>query len=253
VYGFDTIERTKPKNKSRNNKRPLVSSLFLTMAQASPLLRPSREESLPALKRLFDMFDVNKDGVIDADDVITVLKHLRLHPPSGVVKRLIAEVDVKNDTVIDFDEFTVMRRNGSSAELNIVVEFRRFDVDELHRGYLTLESIMKVLKVEGYGVDEASQFASRLMAADSDADGKISFKDLHSYLTRRVPPEWADWVAENVRRGVADPTMVEILLKNGFDAEQARKLVADTRAVGRSVVQRSYADQSLSYIYTLRA
>lgn len=215
--------------------------------------RPAREETLPAIKRLFDIFDVARDGLIDFDDVKVILKQMGLHPSPSVIRSIIAAVDTKKDHVIDFDEFTAMRRAGGTSDLNIIAEFKRFDVDDLHRGWITPESLRRVLRAEGYAADEATAYAARIMAADSDGDGKVSFRDLHALLTKRVPVEWAEWIAENVQRGVADERMLSILEENGFEREQAMKLVQETRRVGHAVTSFNYADTSTNYIYTLRA
>eukprot|EP00698_Gefionella_okellyi_P004023 TRINITY_DN13734_c0_g1_i1.p1 TRINITY_DN13734_c0_g1~~TRINITY_DN13734_c0_g1_i1.p1 ORF type:complete len:234 (+),score=29.65 TRINITY_DN13734_c0_g1_i1:51-704(+) len=215
--------------------------------------RPAREESLPAIKRLFDILDVNHDGLIDFDDARTIMKQLGLFPPMQAIRQMIAAVDAKKDLVIDFDEFTAMRRGGGCQDINVIAEFKRFDVDDIHRGFLTPDSIRRVLKAEGYAAEEAAAYVGRLMSADADNDGKVSFRDLHNLLTRRIPIEWAEWVSENLARGVADTAIYEILQANGFESERAVKLVADTKKEGHAVAARSFADTSCLYVYTLRS
>jgi len=181
------------------------------------------------------------------------LKQLGLYPSPSVIRDMIAVVDTKKDQVIDFDEFTEMRRAGGTSDINIIAEFKRFDVDELHHGWITVDSLRRVLRAEGYATNEATTYASRIMAADSDGDGKVSFRDLHALLTKRVPTEWSEWVAENVKRGVADDTLLSILEENGFEHERAIKLVQETKKSGSAVDSLNYADTSTNYIYTLRA
>lgn len=68
------------------------------------------EPSLEELKEAFDVFDDNKDGFIDAQELGRVLSKLGLLKESGIIRseclrNMIKEVDENQDGVVDFNEF----------------------------------------------------------------------------------------------------------------------------------------------------
>ena len=72
-------------------------------------------EPAKAIRRIFNMFDLDKNGVIDRDELRTVMKGLQLFPSSTQLRHIIADVDTKQDGVIDFEEFAAMRRGEGTA------------------------------------------------------------------------------------------------------------------------------------------
>jgi|SaaInlStandDraft_6_1057023.scaffolds.fasta_scaffold13598_4 hypothetical protein len=146
-----------------------------------------------------------------------------------------------------------MRRHLPRSEMNILVTFKKFDTGLVHRGYITPDNIHRVLKAEGKTDEYINSCILDIMSSDSDGDGKVSFRDLYERVTERVPEEWLDWIYENVTRGVDNGQLLEILRDNGFKEDIALSLIERTRKRGRQSVERSYADLSHEYIYTLRS
>ena len=76
------------------------------------------------IRKLFEKFDVNGDGTIDADELRTGLLGLNLAdlPPSQV-DRLVAEIDADGNGVIDLDEFdTILSGDGGAEDADTGVE-----------------------------------------------------------------------------------------------------------------------------------
>jgi Ca2+-binding EF-hand superfamily protein len=82
-------------------------------------------ESTRAMRRIFDMFDLNKDGKIDRDELRTIMKSVHLFPSTEKLKEIIKEVDSNKDGVIDFKEFCDMRASEEPVELNVLSEFKK--------------------------------------------------------------------------------------------------------------------------------
>lgn len=66
-----------------------------------------KSPSLDEVKEAFDVFDFNKDGFIDADELQRVLRALGLRQGSGIEEctKMIGLHDENGDGVMDFDEF----------------------------------------------------------------------------------------------------------------------------------------------------
>ena len=211
------------------------------------------EESPSAMQRLFAKFDIKHDGYITTDELSVVMKSLHLYPTSKDIRNIIAEVDKDKDGKVGIQEFVEMRLSGAPTQFNILAEFKKYDISPDHRGFITADSIRKVLTNEGCRRDVVEQKTEELMRSDSNADGKVSFRDLYEFMTERVPDEWLEWIHINVQRGVDTDAMIQIMKDNGFHPEVAEELVLRTEAEGRLEAERGYADSAKAYVYCFRS
>ncbi|KAH7515963.1 hypothetical protein FEM48_Zijuj10G0084000 [Ziziphus jujuba var. spinosa] len=71
------------------------------------------EPNLEEVKEAFDVFDENKDGFIEAEELQSVLCRLGLSEYSGISKcsKMIKTVDKNEDGMIDFNEFVKLLEN----------------------------------------------------------------------------------------------------------------------------------------------
>ncbi|KAK2958048.1 hypothetical protein BLNAU_6974 [Blattamonas nauphoetae] len=205
-------------------------------------------ESDDAILKIFKKFDIKNDGVIDFDEVKIVMKSVGLYPSNQKIRDIIKRVDLDKDGVINFKEFASMRRNEDICELNVLAQFKKYDVSRLHRGFITPESIKQVLREEGVDDDAINEYVIEFMALDSNGDGKVSFLDLYESMMTRIPDEWLEWIYVNVQRGVSDDAMIKILVENGFNQNTAQRLIEKTKREGRQVVERSYVDVGKNWV-----
>lgn len=100
-----------------------------------------------AMYDAFKKFDVNGDGVIDKEELKTLLtEHLKLKEPPNdkQISRIMSKVDINNDGVISFSEFKLMmgaRENDKNKYLEI---FRQFDKNK--DGYITKDELANAMK-----------------------------------------------------------------------------------------------------------
>ena len=87
-----------------------------------------------------------------------------------------------------------MRRSEVNCELNVLAQFKKFDVVRLHRGYITAEGIEIVLKEEGLDDDIIRDYIKEFMTLDTNGDGKISFSELYESMMTPIPEEWIEWL-----------------------------------------------------------
>merc|ERR1712178_479145 len=63
------------------------------------------EQQMVDYKEAFDMFDEDKSGSVDENELEGVMKALGLNPTAAQIKGMIKEVDVDGNDTIEFEEF----------------------------------------------------------------------------------------------------------------------------------------------------
>ena len=130
----------------------------------SPALRP--RSSLPACppsslsfsecwggRYVFEMIDANSmDGIIDANDLETVLRRLDYSPEPGEVEDIVWEVDDDRDGGLTWEEFSALYERVRKDQ----------DGKEPHRLFSLIEFLMFDLDADGFvGVEEAVELFYR--------------------------------------------------------------------------------------------
>jgi len=79
--------------------------------------------SKDGLRQAFNLFDKDKSGSIDANELSAVLHTFSAHIPekgsedeTKMIKEIMDNVDINQDGVIDFSEFTAMMEKIVTAE-----------------------------------------------------------------------------------------------------------------------------------------
>jgi hypothetical protein len=72
-------------------------------------------------------------------------------------------------------------------------------------------------------------------------------------MMKRIPQEWLEWIADNLKNGVKEDTILKVLLANGIEEKVASTVIQKTKTEGKQFVQRSFADFSKSYIYVMKS
>ena len=63
---------------------------------------------------------------------------------------MISEISDCEDYTISFEQFRAMRVLKRACELNVIAEFKKFDLHKILKGTITEECVIKVLKAEGH-------------------------------------------------------------------------------------------------------
>ena len=136
-----------------------------------------------------------------------------------------------------------MRRTEMMCELNVLAQFKKFDVIRSHHGSITAEGIETVLKEEGLDEDTIRDYITEFMTLDTNGDGKVSFSDLYESMMTQVPDEWIEWLnvkfrffwtyicfpftrlSLSVMRGVSEEMIAKVMTENGFTLEASSHLI----------------------------
>eukprot|EP01084_Bolivina_argentea_P292477 502814_1 len=87
-------------------------------------------EELLEIKVLFNFFDKDRNGTIDAKEIMSVMNIFRLHLTLKEATNIISNFDKNGDGVIDFHEFVLMMDSGkllNSEKLEISNELKTYD------------------------------------------------------------------------------------------------------------------------------
>ncbi len=188
---------------------------------------PDAEPLVQSL-RIFNIFDIDKNGRIDLNELKVICKSINIHPTVKELKLMITEVSDAEDFTLTFEQFRAMRVLNKACELNVIAEFKKFDIHKLQRGLITKECVRKVFRAEmiemkhplvgkeGFS-QELDKRVAVIMGFDSDKDGVVTFKDFYDCMLRKVPQEWLKWIAQNIKKGVREDYILMSLEMNGIE------------------------------------
>ena len=130
------------------------------------------------LKEAFTMFDRDKDGQINYNELGNVLKSQGFNPTNQELLEMIADVDENEDDKINFEEFLILmhsrlKKDDIENELN-----EAFSVyDKNGTGKITVREFKKILNSLGDKICE-EEIDEIIQKVDNKNRGYINYKDL---------------------------------------------------------------------------
>jgi len=112
---------------------------------------------LAEMKKVFNSFDADGSGMIDADELTLALKNMKLDASADVVKSLIAEVDKDGNNQIDFGEFADIVANMKAGKTSSDKGFAR-----IYSKQKELVQVKGHTGTHSYSEEEMSAFAEHI-------------------------------------------------------------------------------------------
>ncbi|KAI0501809.1 hypothetical protein KFK09_016754 [Dendrobium nobile] len=175
---------------------PSLKPAALPRASPSFRLRSSSLNSV-RLRRVFDIFDRNGDGVITADELCEALDRLGLGADPSELRSLVASFLQPGQSGLNFDAFHSLHRElgdaifgyndgGEEEEEDDMMEaFRVFDEDG--DGYISAKELQAVLGklglVEGRSIDRVYEMIG---SVDRNHDGRVDYFEFKNMM-KSVP------------------------------------------------------------------
>jgi calmodulin len=128
-------------------------------------------------RHVFELFDKNGDGSIDANEIGQVMRSLGLNPTNKEVADLIAEVDKNGNQRLDFQEFVAFMSkhwHERDQEAELREAFRLFDRD--NSGYITINELKQVMLNMGEKLNQ-EELEDMMREADVNRDGKLDYQE----------------------------------------------------------------------------
>lgn len=133
------------------------------------------------IRDAFNIYDKNKDGIIQRGELADVLEVFLGHKPTPhQLDNIFKKVDSNLDGVIDFPEFEgmmLMRKRNTKRYIGLFNQY-----DQNGDGFISKEELLKTLnsaEASNYTDEEVDEI---IKAADLDKDGMIDYKEFVNYF-----------------------------------------------------------------------
>ena len=130
------------------------------------------------LKEAFTMFDRDKDGLINYNELGNVLKSQGFNPTNQELLEMIADVDENEDDKINFEEFLILmhsRLKKADIENELNEAFSVYDKNG--SGIISVREFKKIMNSLGEKVCE-EEVEEIIQKVDPKNRGYINYKDL---------------------------------------------------------------------------
>ena len=130
------------------------------------------------LKEAFDMFDRDKDGLINYNELGNVLKSQGFNPTNQELIEMIGDVDENEDDKINFEEFLILmhsRLKKADIENELNEAFSVFDKNG--SGIITVKEFKRIMSSLGDKICE-EEVDEIIQKVDPKNRGYINYKDV---------------------------------------------------------------------------
>ena len=143
------------------------------------------EERIAEFRCVFELFDEDGDGIINIQDVGTVIEQLGQIPSEIDLREMIKEVDRDANGYIDFNEFLCFMANklvDTDSEEELIETYKIFDRDG--DGFINKKDFIKMMIDLGENLSH-EEIDEILADWDDDKDGMLNFEEFKKMMTFR--------------------------------------------------------------------
>lgn len=130
------------------------------------------------IREAFLLFDKNKDGTIDREELRDVLMALGMDTTTTEVQDFINDIDVNENGLVEFEEFEKMLEKKGMRELDaqeeLMAAFKVFDTDG--NGYINVDEFKYAMTNLGEKFSDAD-IEDMINKFDIDKDGRLNYSE----------------------------------------------------------------------------
>jgi Ca2+-binding EF-hand superfamily protein len=146
------------------------------------------EDEVLEIKEAFDLFDSDKSGTIDTEELKQALQNLGIDAKNQTLQNMMSDLDKDKSGKIDFDEFIDMmtaKMSDRDTEEDLRKVFRLFLGDDEKADKIALKHLKRVARElnENMSDEELNEMITR---ADLDRDGLVDFKEFYQIMTKKI-------------------------------------------------------------------
>ena len=139
------------------------------------------EQEICELHEAFNIFDIESDGYIKANNLILLMNALRQYPSKEEIEQILKEIEINNDGEIYFNQFLKIMAKRLKKDKDDEDKYLKSLFDELDRnknGLISLHEIKYIVSHSKENEDiNDKEIEFMMKEADTDGDGLISFEE----------------------------------------------------------------------------
>lgn len=144
------------------------------------------EDEVSEIKEAFDLFDTNKTGSIDRDELKNALENLGVDTNNQTLKNMLNEIDENGNDKIEFDEFINMmtaKMSDKDTEADLRKVFQLF-VSE-GNDTISIDDLKRIARELNEQIKE-DELAEMIKRADLDNDSLVNFSEFYQIMTKKI-------------------------------------------------------------------
>ncbi len=145
------------------------------------------EEEVMEIKEAFDLFDNDKSGTIDTNELKQALKNLGIDAKNQTLSNMMADLDKDNSGTIDFDEFIDMmtaKMSDRDTREDLEKVFKLFLGDD-QGDKILLKHLKRVARELNENMSE-EELQEMITRADLNKDQGVDFEEFYQIMTKKI-------------------------------------------------------------------
>jgi len=146
------------------------------------------EDEVLEIKEAFDLFDGDKSGEIDTDELKAALKNLGIDAKNQTLANMMTDLDKDGSGKIDFEEFIDMmtaKMSDRDTREDLQKVFRLFLGDDDKADKIELKHLKRVARELNENMSE-EELEEMIKRADLNADGEVDFDEFYNIMTKKI-------------------------------------------------------------------
>jgi Ca2+-binding EF-hand superfamily protein len=146
------------------------------------------EDEVLEIKEAFDLFDTDKSGAIDIDELRTALKNLGIDAKNQTLTNMLNDLDKNKSGQIDFEEFIDMmtaKISDRDTKEDLQKVFKLFLGDDEAATKITLKHLKRVARELNENISD-EELQEMIVRADLNKDTGVDFEEFYTILTKKI-------------------------------------------------------------------
>ena len=146
------------------------------------------EDEVMEIKEAFDLFDTDKSGEIDTNELKQALKNLGIDAKNQTLANMMADLDKDNSGQIDFGEFIDMmtaKMSDRDTREDLEKVFRLFLGDDDKADKIQLKHLKRVARELNENMSE-EELQEMITRADLNKDQGVDFEEFYQIMTKKI-------------------------------------------------------------------
>lgn len=146
------------------------------------------EDEVMEIKEAFDLFDSDKSGEIDTEELKQALKNLGIDAKNQTLANMMADLDKDGSGKIDFSEFIEMmtaKMSDRDTREDLEKVFKLFLGDDDKADKIMLKHLKRVARELNETMSE-EELQEMITRADLNKDQGVDFEEFYQIMTKKI-------------------------------------------------------------------